>query len=144
MDCQCWQKKNDKDSEDDITEIKSSVEYIATVFREPLQATAVNTTSLQDELEEVFIDYARRYLSIDKESYRHIWYKLHTSPDTGKWPNILVLCELLFALHFSNGKVERIFSITKTERSTNLDVSTLSDLLEIKVEGPELKPVGFI
>ncbi len=32
-----------------------------------------------------------------------------------------------------------MLKLIKTDRRTNLDVSTLSDLLEINVEGPELK-----
>ena len=56
-----------------------------------------------------------------------------------KWPNVLLLCEVIFSLPFSNGVVERIFSILKvikTEKCTNLSVDTLRDLLEIKVEEP--------
>ena len=46
-----------------------------------------------------------------------------------------------FSLPFSNGHIERMFSslkVIKIDRRTNLQPGTLSDLLEIKVEGPNL------
>ena len=52
---------------------------------------------------------------------------------------MLLLCELIFSLPFSNGIVERVFSVLKlikTDKCTNLSVGMLRDLLEIKVEGP--------
>ena len=91
-------------------------------------------------MEEVVL-YARKYLNISVEGYQKVWYKLHTCPDAGKWPNLLRVSELTFSLPFSNAHVERLFStlkVTKTNRRTNLDSSTLSDLLEIQVEGPPL------
>ena len=64
------------------------------------------------------------------------------SPDAeSKWPNILQLCKLVFSLPFSNAHVERLFStlkIIKTDRRSNLKSTTLSDLLDIQVEGPPL------
>lgn len=78
-------------------------------FRTPLEAKRVNLLSLHDEIEEV-VDHARRHLSIDKLCYRKVWYKLHTSPDSSKWPNVLMVCHLLFSLPFSSGRVEREFS----------------------------------
>ena len=136
LDTQSWVQSEDAESE-----VSTAVEYIMTHFRAPLEASSSNLASIQDELEEV-LDYARKYLSIASESYQNIWYKLHTVPDADKWPNILILAELLFSLPFSNAKVERIFStlkIVKTDRRTSLNTSTLSDLLEIQVEGPSLQ-----
>ena len=81
------------------------------------------------------------YLQIGHESYRKIWYQLHSSPDSVKWPNALLVSELLFTLPFSTAKVERLFStlkIIKNERRTNLSCSTLNDLLEVNTEGPSL------
>ena len=92
---------------------------------------------IQDELEEV-VEYGRKNLSPDKDSYHRIWYKLHTASDSTKWPNVLLLCELLFSITFSNSHVERMFSslkVVKTNRRTNLANSTLNNLLEIHVEG---------
>ncbi len=60
-------------------------------FREPLDVVCANLASIQDEVEEV-IDYARKYLSIQSESYLKIWHPA----DATKWPNVLVLAELLF------------------------------------------------
>ena len=54
-------------------------------------------------------------------------------PDSGKWPIILILCELAFSLPFSNGLVEQIFSrmkVIKSDRRTNMQASTLNDLME--------------
>lgn len=110
------------DGDDGIDELKAAVEYISTHFREPLEAAQVDLARIQDEVEDA-IDYARAYLNITKECYRKVWYKLHIAPDADKWPNVLALCQLLFSLPFSNGRVERIFStlkVIKTDRRTNL------------------------
>ena len=126
--------------DDDLAKIKNAVEYIATHFREPLEAKGVTLASMHDETEET-VPYARIYLGIGKEGYQMVWYKLHTAPDAGKWPNILHLCELLFSLPFSNGHAERMFSAMKNikmNRRTHLKSSTLSDVLDIKVVGPLL------
>ena len=76
-----------------------------------------------------------------KNTHRKVWYQLHTVPDSSKWLSVLELSKLLFSLPFSNAHVERAFStlkVIKTEQRTNLKKQTLSDLLEIKVEGPPL------
>ena len=122
----------------DNAEIKIAVEYISSHFREPLKAKGVNLSGIQDEIEEI-VRYARKYLNLVKEGYQKIWYKLHIAPDVGKWRNILLISELLFSLPFSNGRIESMFSmlkVIKTDRRTSLDTPTLSDLLEIKMEGP--------
>ena len=146
LDMQSWQSSpagehSDTDEEeDDLTEIREAVEYITLHFRVPLEAKSVDLANIQDELEEIIL-YTRKYLSIGQEGYQKVWYKLHTAPDASKWPNILHLCELLFSLPFSSGYVERMFSmmkIIKTNKRTNLKSSTLSDLLDIKAEGPPL------
>lgn len=92
---------------------------------------------LQDEVEDV--SYARKYLPVGSENYHKIWYKIHTS--SGRWPNILMLCELLFSLPISTSHVEQLFSllkVIKTKRRTSNNNSTPHDLLEINVEGPPL------
>ena len=72
-----------------------------------------------------------------------VWYKLHTTSDARNWPNILLVCELLFSLPFTNSKVERTFSAMKikTDRRTALTSDTLDDLMGINIEGPSLS--GF-
>ncbi len=93
--------------------------------------------SLQDEVEEI-VDFFRRYLYTGEE-YKKVWYKLFVAPDAKKWPTVLLLCELLFSLPFTNSKVERAFSIMKiikTDRRSSLNTTTLDDLMEINVEGP--------
>ena len=146
LDTQSWrssprsQHSDTDEEEDDLAEIREAVEYITSHFREPLEAKGVTLANFQDEVEEI-VPYARKFLSIDRDSYQKVWYKLHTAPDASKWPNVLRLCELLFSLPFSNGHVERMFSamkIVKTNRRTSLKSTTLSDLLEIKAEGPPL------
>ena len=93
-----------------------------------------------DEIKDI-IEYARAYLRIGQESYRKIWYQLCSSPDSVKWPNVLLVSEVLFSLPFTTAKVERLFStlkIIKNERRTNFSCSTLNDLLEVNTEGPTL------
>ena len=73
-----------------------------------------------------------------------MWYKLYTAHDARKWPNVILVSELLFSLPFTNSIVERAFSdmkIVKTNRRTSYSLlsSTLDDLMEINVEGPELE-----
>ena len=120
-----------------LSEISCTVELIAITFREPLVAVGVNLLMLQDQISEV-VEYARSYLSIETEAYHKVWYKLHVCPDASRWKDILILCELRFSLPFSNGRVERIFSslkLIKMDHRTRLHHDTLSDLLEIHVEG---------
>ena len=96
--------------------------------------------TIYDELEEVML-YARKFLPIGTEAYNRIWYKLHVCPDARKWPNILLMCELIFSLPCATSRVEQIFSklkIVKTKRRTNLNTTSLNDLLEVNVEGPSL------
>ena len=119
LDTQSWRRpvtensdsssNGDEDDDHVLAEILSAVEYITSFFREPLEAKDVNLSSVRNEVEEI-VGYARNYLSIDREGYRKVWYKLHISPDAVRWPNVLLLCELGFSLPFSNGRVERIFS----------------------------------
>lgn len=144
LDTQGWRlspsDSEDEEGDGDLAEIKEAVEYITSHFREPLEAESVDLPNIQDEIEEIVL-YARKYLSLGSEGYQRVWYKLHTSPDAKKWSNVLKVCELVFSLPFSNAHVERLFStlkIIKTDRRTTLRSSTLSDLLEIQVEGPPL------
>ena len=123
-----------------LTEVLSAVELIAKTFQEPLEAVGISRLVLQDEVTEA-VEYARNYLSIETEQYHKVWHKLYISPDTTKWSNVLVLCKLCFSLPFLNGSVERMFSalkLVKTDRRTRLHQDTLSDLLEIQLEGPSL------
>ncbi len=132
--------EDDELDDDDTAEVKEALEYITTHFREPLEAAGVTLATIHDEVEEV-VHFARKYLSIGTEDYQKIWYKLYSAPDVEKWPNMLRLCELLFSLPFSNGQIERMFStlkVIKTDWRTNLQTETLSDLLEINMEGPGL------
>ena len=96
--------------------------------------------TIQDEVEEV-VDYARKYLPIGTICYRKIWFKIHTCPNSERWPNVLLLSEFLFILPFTTSRVEQIFSRlknVKTKLRTSLDISTLHDFLEIGIEGPPL------
>lgn len=119
LDTQGWQIKascpatssdsDEPEADDGLSEIKSAIEFIVQVFREPLEAKHVSLSSLHDEIEET-VEYARGYVAIQTESYLKIWYRLNTSPDSSKWPNVLLLSELLFSLPFSSGSIERMFS----------------------------------
>ena len=113
-----------------MVEIKSALLNLTDLFRAPLEAKGVDLSSILDEIEEL-VEYSRTYLRIGSDTYKKVWYQLYNSPDAVKWPNILLICELLFSLPFSTAKVERFFStlkIIKNERRTNLSCSTLNDL----------------
>ena len=138
LDTQNWRIVGEEG--DSLADIRSAVEVITTHFRVPLEAKEVDLCSIQDEVEEA-VQYARNFLNVSQNTHRKVWYQLHTVPDSSKWPSVLELSKLLFSLPFSNAHVERAFStlkVIKTERRTNLKKQTLSDLLEIKVEGPPL------
>ena len=143
LETQSWMKRSsDGESGSDVAlaELKSAVECIVVPFRDPLEARGANLSVLQDEIEDA-VDYARRYLALENTGYRKVWYNLQVCPDSCHWPNLLLLCELVFSLPFSNGRVEQIFSslkVLKTTNRTSLRTSTLDDLLEIFVEGPPL------
>ena len=140
LDTQSWQESEAFLNDDRMTEIKSSLLSLTEAFRAPLEAKGVDLSSIVDEIEDI-VEYSRSYLRIGSDDYKKIWYQLSTSPDAVKWPNILIICELLFSLPFSTAKVERLFStlkIIKNERRTNLSLSTLNDLLEVNAEGPTL------
>ena len=51
---------------------------------------------------------------------------LHVCPDAAKWPSVLVLCELVFSLPFSNGRVEQIFPSLKLLKTANRTLSDFS------------------
>ena len=123
-----------------MAEIKAAVEHIITVFRAPLEFCGVCIATIQDELEEA-VEYARRSLAIVSDCYKRVWYKLHVCQDAHKWPNLLLLCELIFSLPFTTSCVEQMFSlliIIMTQCRTSVHTSTLSDLLDINLEGPLL------
>jgi hypothetical protein len=127
-------------TDDRMAEIKCSLLSLTEAFRAPLEATGVDLCSIIDEIEDI-VEYSRTYLRIGSDDYKKVWYQLSTSPDAVKWPNVLIVCELLFSLPFSTAKVERLFStlkIIKNERRTSLGSSTLNDLLEVNAEGPTL------
>ena len=141
LETQSWQKKDTgDDGEEDMADIRASVQCLISTFRIPLESRGVCIATIQDELEEA-VEYARKYLSIGRESYKKIWYKLHTCPDSSKWSNVLQLSKLVFSLPFTTSRVEQIFSklkVVKTSRRTSLHNTTLCDLLEINLEGPDL------
>ena len=122
-----------------MAEIRLAVEHIVTVFWDPPGACL---SLLDDELDEA-VQFCRRYLDSQLEDYKKVWYKLHSTHDSRKWPtvHVLLLGELLFSLPFTNSKVERMFSslkVIKTDRHTSLQITTLDDLMETNVEGPPL------
>ena len=65
--------------------------------------------------------------------------RLHTTPDSSKWTNILLICGLLFSLPYSTGKLERFISslkLTKTDRRTKLHFSTLNVAVHMTIVQP--------
>lgn len=120
LETQSWMKRNVSNSDSDpaLVELKAAIELISSQFRDPLEATGVAVSSLQDEIEDA-VDYARLYLSLESTDYRKVWYNLHVCPAASSWPNLLLLCELVFGLPFSNGRVEQIFSSLKIIKTMN-------------------------
>ncbi len=117
-----------------------AVEQVITRFRILLETKNVSLEVIQDEIEET-ARYARKILAIGTKSYKKIWYTLHTCPHSRKWPNDLLLCELLFSFPIATSRVEHTFSIVKnmkTKRRASLLTSTLCDLVETCAEGPPL------
>ncbi len=124
-----------------MSSLLDAVEYIISLFCAPLEAKGMCVASVQDELEDV-VDFARKYLPLGTMGYRNIWFKLHTCPDSERWPNIRLLSELLFSLPFTTSRVEQIFSrlkVVKTKLRSSLDTNTVQSLLDICVEGPSLQ-----
>ena len=114
-----------------------SLDEVKSAINEHLEAHEVSLSILIDEIEDA-VDYSR-YLALESTGYRKVWYNLHIYPDSSKWPNVLLLCELVFCLPFSNSCVEQMFSclkLIKTNNRMSLSTDTLDDLLEINVEGP--------
>ena len=91
------------ESNDDVSmsEVMNAVEYITGIFKSFLEAKGMCLSSIQDEIEEV-IEFSLEYLPISTSNYRIIWFKLHKCSDSDKWPNLLILSELIFSLPFSN------------------------------------------
>ncbi len=55
--------------------------------------------------------------------------------------SVLLLCNALFSLPFTTAAVESAFSklkVIKTDRRCSLQTSTLDDLLEVNLEGPDI------
>ena len=82
LDTQKWQcheteTGEDNGSEDDasLVEIKVALSTITEFFQAPLEAKGC---SIQDEVDEAVL-YARKYLNIKKDSYKKVWYRLHTA-----------------------------------------------------------------
>ena len=119
VETQGWVKRSTDDRYEDasMSEIKLALQDLFKAFFEPLEANNISLRTLLDEIEDT-VDYARRYLSIESVKYRKVWYLLHVCPDAEKWPSVLVLCELVFSLPFSNGRVEQIFSSLKIIKTT--------------------------
>ena len=80
---------------DDKAEIRRAVEYIVTVFREPLEAVGTCIFALIDEVDEV-VDFYRKY--IESQDYRKS-SSLLLIPGSGLifylWLNYSSLCCLL-------------------------------------------------
>ena len=100
---------------DDKSEIRAAMNCIASVFRKPLELKGASLFQLNDELDDA-VDFCRNYFDCKNED-RRIWYFLHSAEDAHRWNNLLIVCELLFSLPFTNSKVERSFSHVKVIKS---------------------------
>ena len=83
LDTQSWCSSQADTDEDDLTNIKSAVEYLVAHFMEPLEVAGVTLAAIQYEIEDA-VDYARTYMRIESEPYHKIWYRLHTATDVEK------------------------------------------------------------
>ena len=126
-------------NDDCLSEIKLALVSITDVFRAPLETKGAKLISNLDEIKDI-VDQARTYLKIGCDSYKKIWYQLYSSSDSAKWPNIMLVNELLLSLLFSTAKVEHFstLKIIKNEKRTNLSCSTLNYLFGVNTEGPTL------
>ena len=150
LDTRSWainSKSSEHDSDSEYSQDYGNMEHIITaadytvsLFRPPLEAKGASISSFNDELEEI-VSFGRKYINIEQEDYKKIWYKLHTTFESKKWPSVL-LRNLLFSLPFTTAAVESVFSklkIIKTELRCSLQTSTLDDLLEVNLESPTIK-----
>ena len=73
------------DNGDNFDEDKSAFERNTIhLFHAPFElAKGADLSSLLDEIEEV-VEYSRKYFNLDKESYKRVWFRLHTTPDSSK------------------------------------------------------------
>lgn len=113
--------------EDDIAAINRLVER----FTFPLKGAQADMDAMKTEL----IGYAVKYIALSSLDYHSVWWRLFHAPNLAKWSNILVLTELLFSLHASNGKLERVFSLLgtiKVDKRSQLTNVSLDDLLLLK------------
>ena len=117
IDTENWQQKDLLGSDDGLSDIRTAVDKVLSMFLPPLEAKGMCAAVIQNEVENI-VEHARRYLSIGTESYRVIWYKLHTCPDSSKWPNILMLCELVFSLPFTTFQIKS-YQDQNQDQSTN-------------------------
>ena len=111
VETQSWMKRiasGDSDTDLSLAELKAAIELISTQFRAPLEAAGVDLSTLQDEIEDA-VEYARNYLSLESSNYRNVWYNLHICPAASSWPNLLLLCKLVFSLPFPMAEWNNIF-----------------------------------
>ena len=105
IDTQSWQipagssacSTSEEEGDEVLVEILTAVDYITCFFKQQLEAKDVSMLGLSDEVEEV-VEYTRRYLSPHREKYHKVWNKIHTAPDSTRWPNLLLLKQLCFSL----------------------------------------------
>ena len=98
-------------------------------FEVPLQGADAQTSEILPEFESMII-YANQFIALSTMSYQYVWWCLFNAPTASEWSNVLLLAELLFSLPSSNGKLERLFSMFKSTRSS-LSNNTVKDLITI-------------
>jgi len=94
---------------DDKSEIRATMDHIASVFHKTLELKGASLCQLNDELDDA-VDFCRNYLDCKNEDYKRIWYFLDFAEDDHRWNNLLIICELLFSLLFTNSKVKKFLS----------------------------------
>ena len=84
---------------------EQAIDHIVTHFLEPLKIAGMDISSVMTEWNAI-TKYAKLYRNLVQDDYCTIWWKLFNCSDAKKWPNILLLVELLFCLPVSKGHVE--------------------------------------
>ena len=120
-----WEKALEEDDN------MAAIDRLVQRFSIPLQGAAVDTEEVVKEFREM-ISYATQYIALSVLDYHSVWWRLFHAPTSSEWANVLVLASLLFSLHASNGKLERVFSllgVIKVDKRSQLSNQTLDDLL---------------
>lgn len=118
-----------------------SIEVIYEQYKTALHAAKpdISLDDLKSEYKKVVL-FARNNVNHVMIHPKQFWQFVNQRKENRGWENILILIELCWCAPFTNAHLERFFSqmkIVKTDWRNRLNAENLTDLLRIKVEGPE-------